>query len=175
MAALSASLGFALVEKVLRIAGQKKDFAGDRKGVNSIADAAQAASVRLVRWADEDVAAFNQYLAARRLKDAAAIDAALRTAIQIPLQIAREAVSGLDLCATAAGFIPRSVAADLGTAVVLLEGAARATLLSVDSNLRQLPVDCQFYRDVLAERDDLRRKSVQNAENLLENTNSNAP
>lgn len=175
MAALSASLGFALVEKVLRIAGQKKDFQGDRNRLNWLADAAHAASVRLVQWADEDVAAFNEYLAARRLKDAAAVEAALRSAIQIPLQIAQEAVSGLDLCASTAGFIPPSVAADLGTAAVLLEGAARATLMSVDSNLRQIPVDCQFYREVVAERDGLQSKAAQKAKELLENTNSNAP
>jgi len=175
VSAVSASLGFALVEKVLRIASQRKDFGGDRKRLVFLIDAAQAASARLARWADEDVAAFHQYLASKRARDAIAIDAALRMAIQIPLQIARESVTGLDLCAMVAGLIPAAVAADLGTAVVLLAGAARATLLSVDANLVQISGDSQFYRDVLAERQELENQALHKAEKLLEQTNSNAP
>lgn len=174
MSAVSASLGLGLVEKVLRIAGQRRDFSGDRGRLDQLADAAQAGSARLARYADEDVAAFNEYLASRRLKDTLAIGAALRTAIEVPLKIARAAVNGLDLCGEAACFVPAALAADLGTAVVLLAGAARATLLSVDSNLGQIPADSHFCRDVLAERRELHRQALQKAEKLLEPTNSNA-
>jgi formiminotetrahydrofolate cyclodeaminase len=168
VSAVSASFGFSLVEKVLRIAGQRKDFSGDRKKLDFLMDAAQKASSHLSRWADEDAWAFNQYLAAKRLKDAAAIDAALRRAIEIPLQIAREAVSGLDLCAIAAGFIHKALAADLGTAAILFAGAVRATLLSVDANLAQIPAGSQFHRDVLVERHELH-------DQVIQKTSPNAP
>jgi formiminotetrahydrofolate cyclodeaminase len=161
VSAVSASFGFSLVEKVLRIAGQRKDFSGDRQRLAFLIDAAQSGSSHLARWADEDAWAFNQYLAARRLKDAAAIDAALRRAIQIPLQIAREAVGGLDLCAVAAGFIHKALAADLGTAAILFAGAVRATLLTVDANLAQIPADSQFHRDVLVECHALQTQVIQ--------------
>jgi formiminotetrahydrofolate cyclodeaminase len=150
VSAVSASLGFSLVEKALRIAGQRKDFAGDRQKLDFLIEAAQNASSHLARWADEDAWAFHQDLAAKRLQDAAAIDVALRRAIQVPLQIAREAVSGLDLCGIASGFIHQAVAADLGTAAILFAGAARAILLSVDSNLAQIPAGSQFHRETVA-------------------------
>ena len=54
---------------------------------------------------------------------------------------ARCAVTGLDLRADAAGFVHEFVAADFGAAAVLLAGAVRATLLSVDFNPGQLPRD----------------------------------
>ena len=168
MSALAASFGFSLVEKMLRIAGQRKDFSGDRQRLDFFIDAAQKASSHLSRWADEDAWAFHQYLAARRLKDAAAIDAALRRTIEIPLQIAREAVSGLDLCAIAAGFIHKALAADLGTAAILFSGTVRATLLTIDDNLAQIPADSQFHRDVLVERHELH-------DQLIQKSSPNAP
>lgn len=161
MSAVSASLACALVEKTLRIAGRRKDFSGDRQELVSLIDAAQQASARLARFADEDAAAFEQYLAAKRQKDAAAIDDALRLAIEIPLQIAREAIGALDLCPAAAGFIHQAVTPDLKAAVILLAGAARATLLSVDANLAQIPAGTEFHRNVLAERQTLQRQATQ--------------
>ena len=174
VAAVSASLGLGLVEKVLRIAGQRRGFSGDRARLDQLMDAARAGSDALADYADEDVAAYDDYLASKRRGDV--LDAALRTAIESPLKIARAAVAGLDLCAEAAGLIPAAVAADLGTAVLLLECAARATLLSVDSNLGQFPPDSQFYRDVLAERGELHRQARQKAEKLVaSNRIPNAP
>jgi methenyltetrahydrofolate cyclohydrolase len=167
VAAVSASLGLGLVEKVLRIAGQRRGFSGDRMRLDQLIDAARAGSDRLAGYVDEDVAAFNDYLASKRRGDVPAMDGALRAAIESPLKIARAAVDGLDLCAEAADIIPAAVAADLGTAVLLLECGARATLLSVDSNLGQFPPDSQFHRDVLVERHDLHRQAQQKAKNLL--------
>ncbi len=167
MAAVSASLGLGLVEKVLRIAGQRRGFSGDRERLAQLIDSARAGSDKLAGYADEDVAAFNDYLASKRRGDMPAMDAALRAAVESPLKIARAAVEGLDLCAEAAGFIPAALAADLGTAVLLLECAARATLLSVDSNLGQFPPESQFYREVLAEREELHRQARQKSERLL--------
>lgn len=166
VSAVTASLGFSLVEKALRIAGQRKDFAGDRQKLDFLIEAARNASSHLARWADDDAWAFHQYLAAKRLKDADAIDSALRRAIQIPLQIAREAVSGLDLCGIASGFIHKAVAADLGTAEILFAAAARAILLSVDSNLAQIPAGSQFHREAVG--------AMQEIEKLLP-SNPHAP
>lgn len=173
VAALSAAFALALLEKALRIGVQRKDFRGDRSVLDGLALSAQAASARLASLADEDIAAYNEYLAARRLKDAPAMDAALHTAIEIPLNVARAAVAGLDLCAGAAAFVPRSMSADFSTTVILLSGAARATLFSVDSNLAQLPAGSQFHDAALAERRQLEAQTVQKTERLL--TKSNAP
>jgi formiminotetrahydrofolate cyclodeaminase len=157
VSAISASLALALLEKVLRIASHRKDFSGDPQRVADLIIRARQASDILAAYAEEDIAAFDYFLASRRLPHESptrhqAIDAALRTAIEVPLKIARTAAEGLDLCAEATPLVHAFVAADLGSATELLSAAIRATLLSVDSNLARLPPDTQFYRDVLADR-----------------------
>ena len=84
------------------------------------------------------------------------------------MKTARCAVAGLDLCGEAAGLVHEFVAADLGAAAILLAGAVRATLLSVDFNLGQLPRDSQFCRDVLTERHQLHNHALQKADALVE-------
>jgi methenyltetrahydrofolate cyclohydrolase len=184
VAAVSASLALGLLEKVLRIVSRRRDFSGDPERLGQLSDAARAGSARLARYADDDVAAFNEYLACRHLpKDTEpqreererALDAALKTAIEVPLNIARSAVAGLDLCAGAAGFVHAFVAADLGAAGELLAGAVRATLLSVDFNLGQLPRDSPFCRDVIAERHQLQNKALQKADALVRQIAVHAP
>jgi formiminotetrahydrofolate cyclodeaminase len=167
VAAVSAALGFSLVEKALRIAGARKDFAGDRAELLALADRVHQSSEWMSMWADSDVEVFDDYLAAKRRKDPPAVFRCLRRAVGLPLEIARGAASGLDLCAEAAGFVPAAVAPDLATAVILLNGAARATLLSVESNLTLLPAGTQFQRDTVAE--------IRKIEKLLERSSPNAP
>lgn len=176
MSAVSASLGLGLLEKVLRIVSQRRDFSGDRMRLGQIGDAARTESARLAHYADEDIAAFNEYMAGRRLaKDTpqqredreCAIAAALRTAIDVPMNIARAAIAGLDLCTDAAGFVHAFVAADLGAAAELLAGAVRATLLSVDFNLGQVPHDSQFHRDIIAERHELQNQALLKTDALV--------
>ena len=82
--------------------------------------------------ADEDIRAFNQYLECmRRGQDEAgwdqagwdqAITAAVRQAIEVPMNAARAAVRGLDLCAEAVGMVQGLTAADPGIVAALLSG-----------------------------------------------------
>ena len=156
-----------------------KDFSGDPVLLRQLGDAARTESARLARYADEDIAVFNDYMACRRLaKDTpqrdCALAAALRTTIEVPMNVARSAAAGIDLCLSAAGFVHAFVAADLGAAAELLAGAVRATLLSVDFNLSQIPHDSQYYLDVLAERHNLQRHALLKTDALLQRL-SNAP
>jgi methenyltetrahydrofolate cyclohydrolase len=139
-AAISASLAFALLEKVLRIV--RADAA--------LIDAAGDGSAKLLRYADDDIVAFNEYMACRRSKRDAS--EALRRAIEVPLQIARAANAGLKLCEQAKGLVHAFVASDLGAAKELLSGALRATLLTIDFNLGLLPPDSPLYQEMVTER-----------------------
>ena len=177
MSAVSASLALGLLEKVLRIISQRRDFSGDPGRLSQLGDAARTESGRLARYADEDIAAFNEYMACRRLaKDTPqqsedrehAIAAALRTTIEVPMNVARSAIAGIDLCAGTAGFVHAFVAADLGAAAELLAGALRATLLSVDFNLTLIPHHSQFYRDVVAERQELGHQLLRKTDALVQ-------
>jgi formiminotetrahydrofolate cyclodeaminase len=137
-AAVSATLGVSLLLKVLAIVARRKSFAGDVERLSSLRHAAKNESVRLSQYADDDIAAYRAYLESRRLKieDPAM---ALHGAIETPLHAAESALSSLDVCADAAALVQGAVLADLATAAVLLNGAIRAMLLSVEVNLQQLP------------------------------------
>jgi len=67
-AAVSATFGFGLLTKVLAIASKRKDFAGDRELVRTLLDAAHAQSQIVSQLADEDIAAFDEYLSCLRRK-----------------------------------------------------------------------------------------------------------
>ena len=136
-AAVSGTFGLGLLTKVLEIASKRKDFAGDRALVRTLLHDARGLSETLSRLADDDVAAFDEYLDCLRRKQPT--DAALRRTIEVPLNVARTAASGLDLCAKAAGLAHAFVASDLGAASTLLAAAVGASLLSVHYNVQQLP------------------------------------
>jgi formiminotetrahydrofolate cyclodeaminase len=137
VAAVSATLGVNLLLKVLAIVARRKSFAADTEKLSPLLQAAKNESVRLTQYADDDIAAYRAYLESRRLKieDHAM---ALREAIETPFRAAESALSSLDLCADAAGLVHGAVLADLATAAILLNGAIRAMLLSVEVNLQQL-------------------------------------
>jgi len=145
VSAVSATLGVSLLQKVLEIVAKRKSFAGDLAHLASLRQAARNESERLSQYANDDIAAYRAYMEARRLKTAAIGTGeaetvrALRDVVEVPLKAARSALSGLDLCADAAGLVHGAIAADLGTAAILLAGAVRAMLLSAEVNLRQLP------------------------------------
>jgi formiminotetrahydrofolate cyclodeaminase len=166
-AAVSASLGLGLLIKVLGIAKKRKDFSGDPARVEEMLRSAQIELTRLEHFADDDIAAFDEYMACRRLPgDADALAAALRRAIEVPLEAAAAASRGLELCAAATGLTPASIAPDLGSAAALLAGAVRAMLLSVDANVREL-ADPQYHGQAMAKRRDLGRTAQRLADSIL--------
>jgi formiminotetrahydrofolate cyclodeaminase len=148
-AAVTATLGLGLLAKVIEIASKRKDFAGDRDLVRVLLTEARRLSETLSRLADEDIAAFHDYLDCLRRK--APTDAALRKTIDVPLNVARAATSGMDLCENAAGLVHAFVASDLGAASTLLTAAVSATLLSLNFNVQQLPEADPYRSQVTAE------------------------
>lgn len=129
ISAVTASLALALLAKVVAIAGKKKDL-------SALLDTARAESACLARLADADVEAFNQYMKCKRLGED--VTAAVRKAIEVPMEAARSAVRGLELCVKAAEVVQGLTAADIGGAAALLSAAVRAMLLSVDFNVRAM-------------------------------------
>lgn len=134
----------------------------------SLADLAQAAereSERLSELARGDGALYGAYMRARRERSPQ-VGAALRQAIESPLAAARSALSGIDLCVAARSFTSGAIAADVCGATVLLEGAIRAILLTIDTNLRVVD-DEAFARKVSAERHNLAERARSLTEKLL--------
>ena len=156
VAAVAASLALNLLRKALEITRKRRDFRGDPRMVEELLARAQAASDELARLADEDVAAFAEYMASRGTpnQESANQESALRRAIEVPLRAARVAAEGVELCAQAGAIVPESIAPDLGTAALLLASAIHATLLSAESNALQIS-DARFRSEVEREAADL--------------------
>jgi formiminotetrahydrofolate cyclodeaminase len=148
-AAVTAALALALLSKVLEVTRKHKDFADDPELISALRDAAQNTSEKLSQLADDDVAAFQEYLDCLRSKQPAG--SAIRRTIEVPLNVARTAAAGLTFCQQAAGHVHAVVAPDLGIASGLLAGVVRSTLLTIDSNLQQLPEDDPYRMEVSAE------------------------
>ena len=134
-AAIAASFALTLFEKVLEVTRHRRDFAGDAERFEAWIAAARELSEKLARCADDDVAAYREYMARRKSPEEAA---ALRRAIEVPLEAARTAAAGLRMCGEAAAIVPASIAPDLGTAASLLAGAVRGIALSIESNVKHL-------------------------------------
>ena len=146
VAAVSTGFALGLLAKVLLVGSHRKALAANVGKLESLAAAAQSASSRMLQLADDDVAAFESYLAANRLPSSTeperearrhAIDSALARAIEVPLAAAQEAAAGLRLCSDATALIPDELAADVGVTSALLDGARRGFLLCAESNVRQ--------------------------------------
>jgi formiminotetrahydrofolate cyclodeaminase len=176
VSAVTASLAFGLLAKVLKVSGRKKDFAGNLPKLEALLESARSESKRMMQVAEEDMAAFNTYMATARLPQVTdaeregrkrAVDAAVRKAIEVPLAAARTAATGIGYCGEAAGMVHANVAADLGAATSLLAGAMRVFLLCADSNIRQVASDASSYRDVIAGRFEWENKATRQAESVF--------
>jgi formiminotetrahydrofolate cyclodeaminase len=145
VAAVSAGLAMGLLALTLKVTSRRKDFMGDRARLTKLLESANEESARLVRYADQDMAAYQNYRDS--LKHKRGISAALRRIIQTPLEAAVSAARGLDLCAEAVSLVPFSVVSDLGAAATLLAGTVRAMLLTLDVNIRRLPAASELRRN----------------------------
>ena len=164
-AAVSARLAVSLLIKVLEITRGRKPVAADCKQVDALLHAARIESEVLAKAADEDGAAFGEYLNGIRKKaDEKTLHAAMLRAIEVPMTAARSSVRALALSREAVPLVPAFIAADLGAAVLLLSGAVRAMLTTVDYNLGQLTAD---ESDLAAERVHLEDQSGTQTEAIL--------
>jgi methenyltetrahydrofolate cyclohydrolase len=176
VSAVSASFAFGLLTKVLRVSGRRKDFAGSAAKIESMSDAARIEAKRMLQLAEDDIAAFNAFVASNRLPQVTdsereerqrAVNSAVRKAIEIPLAAARSAAMGMELCSEASGLTHAAVIADLGAAASLLASALRVFLMCADSNLRQLALDPQPFREAFAARAEWEHRAYRHAEAVL--------
>jgi formiminotetrahydrofolate cyclodeaminase len=165
VASISAGLGMALLTLTLKVASRRKSFAGNRAQLAKLLAAANKESARLMRYADQDIAAYQQYRDS--LKRKRGIGAARRRIIESPLEAAASGALGLDLCTEAVSLAPLSVVSDLGAAATLLAGSVKAILLTVDVNLRQLPAGSQLRRNTGKKRRELEMRATRQLERVL--------
>lgn len=143
LAAVTLSFAGSLLQKCLAITEKK------RPGPSvSILKQRTAEVLALCRdTADEDIRAFDSYIAALRLPKtepdeklarAAARHSALIESARVPLEGACRALDLADLAIQAEREVSAAVLSDLGTSLELLRAAATSLLLNVETNLRDL-------------------------------------
>jgi formiminotetrahydrofolate cyclodeaminase len=121
----------------------------------------------LLNLASEDGAAYAAYIEARRNRSPE-LQAALRQAIETPLNAARATAGGIELCREAAGYMRGAIAADVAGAALLLAGAVRAILCSLDANVRAVEHE-EFAQRVAVERERLEMHAIREAEAVVTN------
>ncbi len=146
VAALAGSLAAALVSMVAALT-----HGGDpqrRPALETLGAAAQSLKERLLVAIDEDSAAFDAIVAARRLPRSteaqrterdAAIQAATRRAIEVPLSVVEAAANLAELASEAAEIGLSAAMSDVGVAAWCARTAAEGAALNVRINLPGLP------------------------------------
>lgn len=170
-AAASAGMGLALVLKGLRISDGKHPDA--ERGV--LIARGDAQRVELGRYADEDVDAFNAYLAAVKRPHASdaerqarkrAIQAAAERANQVPLATAHSCLAALRLSSEALTTTADNLRSDTLAGGLMLHAALSSVLINVDANLASLD-DAAERESMATERHALQREADRLRDALL--------
>jgi formiminotetrahydrofolate cyclodeaminase len=143
-AIVTAASGLALVLMALRVTAKRADAAPEIAGL-----VARGATLMplLAAHADADIAVFDRYMAALRLRRAteeekerrrAALAEASAAATDLPLEAAAAMVEALDLAAASAPLAALAIVSDVAAGAATLSGALAAVLYAVDVNLRTL-------------------------------------
>lgn len=157
--ALVGALGAALLAMVGNLTAGKKGYEtveGEMRRLVAESDRLRGA---LARLADEDVRVFGEVMAAYRMpRDSAgeraarkaAVQAALRSATEAPLALARICAEVIELAAAAAEEGNANVVSDAGAGVVAAHAALRTAALNVYVNAGSIE-DRAFAEEALAE------------------------
>jgi methenyltetrahydrofolate cyclohydrolase len=146
-AALTAAVGLSLVAMVARMPRTKHGTEDDRTALDSALQAVEHLAQHAVDLVNDDAAAYDGVMAAYRHSKATeadkaarrqAIEAALRGAAEVPLEVMRSCRAGLGAALEAARAGNPSASSDVGVAVELLGAALRSAALNVRVNLASL-------------------------------------
>lgn len=158
-AAIMGAMGAALVSMVCNVSFGKKGYEAVQGELASVQAESERLRLRLVAMVAEDVAAFDGLMAAYKLAKstdaekaarAAAIQASLRQATEVPLDCARACVEVIALARRAGEHGYRGVISDAGVGVMAAAAGARSAALNVFINAPSLK-DRQFADDALQE------------------------
>jgi formiminotetrahydrofolate cyclodeaminase len=153
----------ALVLMALEISSRRKD---PIQGIEDAIARGKNLLESLSACADEDMAAFEKYMAALRMPKmtedeqsarAKALALASAHALEAPLRAAERCLDGLALARESIQMVHSGIASDVGAGAALLHGALTATLYNVDINLRGI-TDAAQHREALASRHELQRR-----------------
>jgi formiminotetrahydrofolate cyclodeaminase len=146
-AAIMGAMGAALVSMVCNLTIGKKKYVEVEDEMKSVLEKAESLRVALTGMIADDVEAFNQVMAAYGMpketdeeKEARseALQAALKTATDVPLQCAKVSREVIDLAQIVADKGNLNVISDAGVAVLAGQAALRSAALNVLTNAKMI-------------------------------------
>ena len=146
-AALTSAVGLSLIAMVARMPRTKHGTDEDRQALDGVLLAVEHLAQHALDLVDDDAAAYDAVVAAYRKPKAtedqkverrSAIEAALRGAAEVPLEVMRSCRAGLGAALEAARTGNPSASSDVGVAVELRGAALRGAALNVRVNLSSL-------------------------------------
>jgi len=172
VAALAGSLGASLVAMVCNLTIGKKDYTTVEKEMRAALARAEELRDELAELIDQDIAAFDDVMAAYKLpKDAperpAQIEGALRQASIVPLRTAERCLEVLKLSERVAEHGNKNAVSDAGAAAWIAGAGLETALLNVTINLGALK-DEDFKRRLAQRRTELADEGTQRREHTLQ-------
>lgn len=161
VSAMAGALGLAMAAMVCNLTIGKEKYKDAEPQVVEYLAKSEGLIGRLVELTEEDIKVFNTLMSAYRMprdtgeeKEAreAAVQEALKNAAEVPMEIARACLQGLQLACRLAVVGNKMAVSDAGVAAVLAEAALTGALLNVDINTAAIK-DRDFTERVLAEKE----------------------
>jgi methenyltetrahydrofolate cyclohydrolase len=146
-AALAASVAFALLTMVSRMPRTRTGTDEERATLDRVSEEVQRLGEHAAQLVEDDAASYEAVVAAYRLPKATeeekaarrnAVEAALRGAAEVPLDVIRAAQAGLVNAIDVATCGNPAAASDVAVAVELLMAATRSAALNVRVNLKSI-------------------------------------
>ena len=158
-AALTASVGLSLLAMVASMSRTRNGSDDDRALLDGALNAVEHLSAHTLALVDDDAAAYDAVMEAYRkprvteeekVERRRAIEAALRGAAEVPLEVMRACRAGLTAAVDVARAGNPSASSDVGVSVELLKAALHSAALNVGVNLSSLS-DSTYVDAVTAE------------------------
>jgi formiminotetrahydrofolate cyclodeaminase len=167
-AALTASVGLSLLAMVSSMSRTRNGSPEDRTLLDAAREAVEHLGQHTLDLVDDDASAYEAVMAAYRLPRATdeekaerrrAIEAALRGAAEVPLEVMRACRAALTSAVDVARAGNPSASSDIGVSVELLKAALHSAALNVGVNLSSLS-DAGYVSAVTAETASLENSSA---------------
>lgn len=161
--ALASAVGASLLQMVASLPRTRNGSEEERSALTRAAAALGELRRQLTEAIDADTAAYDHVVSAYKLPKAspdehqarqAAIQRALRTATDVPMDVMRLSARALDEAATVAAHGHGAAASDVGVGVALLRAGLHGAGLNVDINLGSVS-DAAYVEGARAERERL--------------------
>lgn len=170
-AAYGASVGFALLEKIVRLERRRQPIASELHSLwQELLEQAGSLAKALQRLRDEDGEAYMRFAAARVSgKGETDINTALEQAIESPLQIMEAARDGLDCVSQVGKHCRKQLLSDLLVVCELLRAAIRGAGRIAEANLLMVPDFSRKgdYQGMLSQLRETCSKSFQQVESSI--------